>query len=204
MKKLFILALLPLVADAAPAKKSEPKPAPIEAPAQPAPVREPKPGFWERAWSSTRKGTQVVGRTMTKPFRGGEKAKEGDAKVGWRNLAMNLTIDPAQVKLSDHRAVRVALSVVNKGKETVQLDFPTTQRIEVLLKSEDGNVLSKWSEDQKVEEEQGFLVINPEERLEYSANVSTREMAAGKSYIIEAYFPNFDQLRASRTITPVK
>jgi hypothetical protein len=203
MKKLFILALLPLLANAAPVKKPEPKPAEVAAPA-PAPVREPKPGFWERAWNSTKKSTSAMGRTMTRPFRGGAKEKGSDSKIGWRNLAMTLTLDPPQVKLPDTRAVRVSLAVINKGKNAVQLDFPTTQRIEVLLKTEDGKVLSKWSEDQKVEAEQGFLVINPEERLEYSANVSTREMSPGRAYIIEAYFPNFDELRASKTMMPVK
>jgi hypothetical protein len=203
MKKLFILALLPVVVDAAPTKKTSPPPVEAPAPASTR-VRERKPGFWERAWTSTVKGTASVGRTVTRPFRGGSKNTGGDSKVGWRNLAMALTLDPPQVKLPETRAVRVALAVVNKGSTAVQLHFPTTQRIEVLLKTEDGKVISKWSEDQKVDQEQGFLVINPEERLEYSANVSTREMTAGRSYIIEAYFPNFDELRASKSLMPVK
>jgi hypothetical protein len=203
MKKLFILALLlPLVVDAAPAKK--PAPVAVEVP-PPAPVRERKPGFWERAWNSTVNGTQAVGRTVTRPFRGdSDKEKVGESKVGWRNLAMTLTLEPAQVKLPETKAVRVAVAVVNKGQTAVQLNFPTTQRIEVLLKTDDGKVLSKWSEDQKVDQEQGFLVINPEERLEYSANISTREMSAGRSYIIDAYFPNLDELRASKALMPVK
>ena len=203
MKKLFILALLPLMAHAAPTKKkkAEPAPAVIEAPA-PAPVKERKPGFWERAWVSTKKGTAAVGRTVARPF-GGSKEAPGDSKIGWRNLEMALTVEPAQVKLSDTKAVRVALTVVNKGNNAVQLDFPTTQRIEILLKKDSGEILSKWSEDQKVDPEQGFLVINTEERLEYSANVSTREMKSGNSYIIEAYFPSFPDLRGSRVVTPV-
>jgi hypothetical protein len=202
MKKLFILALLPVLAVAAPAKKkAETKPAVVEAPTPP-PERPRKPGFWERAWTSTIKGTAAVGRKVIHPF-GGGKGKSAEAQVGWRNLAMTLTIEPAQVKLPDTRAFKVALAVVNKGTTAVQLDFPTTQRIEVLLRTEDGNVLSKWSEDQKVEAEQGFLVINPDERLEYSANVSTREMKGGKTYVIEAYFPNFPALRASKTLMPV-
>ncbi len=202
MKKLFILVLLPLMALAAPAKKkkAEPAPAVVEAPT-PEPPKERKPGFWERAWTSTKKGTSAVGRAVTKPF-DGSKDKGPDSKIGWRNLAMTLTVEPSHVKLPETRAVKVALIVINKGKNAVQLDFPTTQRIEVLLKKESGEVLSKWSEDQKVDPEQGFLVINPEERLEYSANVSTREMKAGNSYTVEAYFPNFPDLRGSKTITP--
>ena len=196
----MLALLLPLALEAAPAKK----PVVVAEPA-PAPARERTPGFWERAWGSTKKGTGAVGRTITRPFRGGSsEEKVGESKIGWRNLAMTLTLDPPQVRLGETRAVRVALAVVNKGKTAVQLHFPTTQRIEVLLKTEDGKLSSKWSDDQKVDEEQGFLVINPEERLEYSANVSTREMTAGKNYVIEAYFPNFDELRASKSLMPVK
>jgi len=200
MKKLFILALFPLMAHAAPAKKkAEPTPAVIEEPA-PAPPKERKPGFWERAWTSTKKSTAAVGRTVARPF-GGSKEK-GDSKVGWRNLELTLTLDPEHVKLSNTRALKVGLAVVNRGKTAVQLDFPTTQRIEVLLRKDTSEILSKWSEDQKVEPEQGFLVINPEERLEYSATISTREMKAGQNYFVEAYFPNFPELRGSKTVTP--
>lgn len=200
MKKLFVLALLPLIGEAAPAAK--PKPAPVEAPA-PAAEKPHKPGFWERAWGSAKKTGAGVGRVVTRPFRGGGQDKQEEAK-GWKNLALTLKFEPTQVKLAETKAVKVSLAVVNQGELAVQLDFPTTQRIEVLLKNDSGKVLSKWSEDQKVEDEQGFLVINPEERLEYSANVSTREMNAGQTYLVEAYFPNFEQLRASATISPVK
>ncbi len=202
MKKLFILALFPLMAHAAPAKKkAEPTPAVIE---EPAPVhhKERKPGFWERAWTSTKKTTAAVGRTVSRPF-GGSKDRPGDSKVGWRNLELTLTLDPAHIKLSTTKAMKVGLAVVNKSKAAVQLDFPTTQRIEVLLRKDTSEILSKWSEDQKVEPEQGFLVINPEERLEYSATISTREMKAGQNYFVEAYFPNFPELRSSKPITPV-
>jgi hypothetical protein len=201
MKKLFILAALSLTvaAIAAPAKPAKaPQPQAIE-PATATP-RPRKPGFWERAWDSSKKGTQRVGRTLTRPFRKGED-KPGEV-TGWRNLAMAVTLDPAVVKLADTRAIRVGVSVTNKGENAVQLDFPTTQRIEVLLKTEDGKVVSKWSEDQKVDQEQGFLVINPGERLEYTANISTREMSGGRTYIIEAYFPDFEQLRTSMMVAP--
>ena len=201
MKKLFILAALSLAATAiaAPAKSEKaPQPQAIQpAPSQP---RSHKPGFWERAWDSSIKGTQRVGRTITRPFRRSDE-KPGEL-LGWRNLAMSMTMDPDSVKLADTRAIRVGVSVINKGEAAVQLDFPTTQRIELLLKSEDGKVISKWSEDQKVEKEQGFLVINPGERLEYTANISTREMKGGSTYIIEAYFPDFEQLRTTRMVSP--
>jgi hypothetical protein len=213
MKLLFALACLPfLIAPsmAAPARpKSKPEAA-APAAAEPDAPRERKPGFWERAWGSTKKGagrvwgtTKKAGQAATSPFRRGEN-KSGGPQSGWRKLSMSMALDPMAVKLPETRSVRVSVTVVNTGKEPVQLDFPNTQRIEVLLKSEGGKVIAKWSEDQKLNEEEGFLVINPEERLEYSATISTREMVAGSTYLIEAFFPSFDQLRASRTVVPTK
>ena len=117
---------------------------------------------------------------------------------------MSMTLEPAVVKLPDTRAVRVTIQVVNNSKQPIQLEFPSSQRIEVLVKNETGKVILRSSDDQKLDKEQGFLVINPEERLEYTATVATRDMVVGQAYMIEAFFPNFDQLRASRALMPTK
>lgn len=170
------------------------------------------PGFWERAWTSTKKGTKSIvdgtkrvgsktADVVTSPFSGDKKP--GETKP-WRSLAMSMSTAPEHVKLSEDRSVKVTVTVVNTGKFAAQLDFPTTQRIEVVVKSEGGKEISKWSDDQRVDKEQGFLVINPDERLEYTATISTRNMAAGHSYVIEAFFPSFDQLRTRRVVSPVK
>lgn len=214
MKLLFALAAAalccnPLTAVAAKPKPAAPTPAPVPAVAPEAP-RERAPGFWERAWKSTKKGadsvwsgTKKVGKTATSPFRRKEKPSDSE-QSGWRMLSMTMTLDPMAVKLPDNKSIRTTVTVVNTGKTATQLDFPTSQRIEVVLKNDAGKVLSKWSEDQKIDAEQAFVVINPEERLEYIATISTREMVAGQTYLIEAYFPSFDELRASRTIVPTK
>jgi hypothetical protein len=221
MKLLFALASLALLslsvpshaaAKSRPKTKSDPTPAaaPVTEPAQPEAPRVRKPGFWERAWDSSKKGanrvwgaTKKVGSVATAPFHRGD-TKSSENEKGWRQLSMSMSLDPATVKLPETRSIRVSVKVVNNGKNATQLDFPTTQRIEVLLKNESGKVLAKWSEDQKVEAEEGFLVVNPQEHLEYTATISTREMTAGQTYLIEAYFPNYDQLRGSHTIVPTK
>jgi len=176
--------------------------------------RQPTPGFWERAWSSTKKGassawvsTKRLGKksaeVVKSPLsRGGKKTTE--EYTNWRQLTMSMTLEPSVVKLSDTRAVHISVQVVNKGKQPSQLEFPSSQRIEVLMKNEAGKVISRSSDDQKLDKEQGFLVINSEERLEYKATVATRDMIAGQAYIIEAFFPAFDQLRTSRAVIPTK
>lgn len=212
MKLLFALALCAFSAPCFAAKTkaasgSASAPAATVAPAaaEPEAPRERKPGFWERAWASGKKTTGRVWGTTKKVGNVFHRGKsKSDDQGGWHQLSMSMTLDPVTVKLPDAKSVRVSVVVVNTGKTATQLDFPTTQRIEVVLKNDSGKVVSKWSEDQKLDEEQGFLVVNPEERLEYTATISTREMQAGQTYLIEAFFPNFDQLRASRTVVPVK
>ncbi len=183
------------------------------------------PGLWERAWSSTKNGTarawqstkngsvrvwdstKRVGKQTadlaTSPFRKGKKTPN-EPKTVWRQFGASMTLDPAAVKLPECRSIRATIVLVNKGKTPAQFEFPNTQRIEVLVKNEAGKVFSRWSDDQKLDKEQGFLVINPEERLEYTATISTRDMTPGQTYIIEAYFPSFDQIRTSRIVVPTK
>ena len=45
---------------------------------------------------------------------------------------------------------------------------------------------------------------HPGERVEYSASVATRDLGAGNTYTVEAFFPNYEALHAAKTITPEK
>lgn len=92
--------------------------------------------------------------------------------------------------------------VINKAAQSLQFNFPTSQHIEVLVKTEDGKIIQRWSDDQRIERESSFVVINPNERLEYSATVSTRNMVAGKTYILEATVPGYDAIFARKVVVP--
>ena len=132
------------------------------------------------------------------PFEGigvkkGEKPK--DPTVTFRNLEMGMLVDPDPVKVPDIRLLKVTLTLTNRAKKMVQLDFPTSQRVEVLLKTKEGKTIEQWSQDQAFTNEPTLVTINPNERLEYTVNVSTRDMAAGQSYTVEGFFPNFEQLK---------
>jgi len=158
--------------------------------AEEAPPATPKPGLVHR---------------LLHPFGGGKAASEPKAKsANFKQLEMTLAVEPAVPKLSETREVKVAVTLANKGKKLVQLDFPTTQRMEVLVKSKTGKRVVQWSEDQAFANEPTLVAINPGERLEYSVTLSTRDLVAGETYTIEAFFPNFDPLRKSRDLTPVK
>lgn len=129
--------------------------------------------------------------------------KGAQAGKEWKKLVPTVLIDPMPLKLSDVRTVTVTLQLANKGKQLAQLDFPTTQRIEVLVKDSTGKLVERWSEDQAFENEPTVVTINPAERLEYTAKVATRDLKAGELYTIEGFFPNYEQLRASKQVTPV-
>ena len=124
--------------------------------------------------------------------------------LNFKSLEMGLTLEPAAPRLSEDRAVKVTVTLTNKGKKLLQLDFPTTQRIEVQVKNRAGKMVVQWSEDQSFTSEPTLVAINPGERLEYTANVSTRDLVAGESYTVEAFFPNFEALRQTHGLAPVK
>jgi hypothetical protein len=134
---------------------------------------------------------------VAEPPKGAESGKE------WKNLVPTISIDPTPLKLSDVRTMKVTLQLANKGKKLAQLEFPTTQRIEVLVKDATGRRIEQWSEDQAFQNDPSLVAINPSERIEYTATVATRELKAGQAYTVEGFFPNYDQLRASKQITPL-
>ena len=159
--------------------------------AEEAPPAPPKPGLMHR---------------LLHPFGGGSSAAPAPkAKdTNFKGLEISLILEPAAPKLSETREIKVTIALANKGKKLAQLDFPTTQRIEVLVKNKAGKRVVQWSEDQAFTNDPTLVAINPRERLEYSANIPTRDLVAGETYTIEAFFPNFDQLRKTQTITPEK
>lgn len=134
-------------------------------------------------------------------FRGSGK-KEGEMK--WKHLLLTMKLEPLPLKLGETRQLKVTLQLTNKSKKFVQLEFPTTQRIEVLVKQKDGKLVEQWSEDQSFSGEPSLVTINPGERLEYAVSVATRDMVAGEPFVIEAFFPNYEALRVEQAITPEK
>ncbi len=161
-------------------------------------------------------GSEEPGREKAKPgvvsrilkpwtfFRGSSSQGQKPGAVNWKNLALTTSFEPAIIKLSENRQIKVTLRLGNKGKHLQQLSFPTTQRIEVLVRNQSGKLVEQWSEDQSFTDEPTLVAINPGERLEYAVSISTRDMVPGETYSIEAFFPNYDHLKAIKTIVPEK
>lgn len=186
VKKLLLAVILFLVADAPGADEPQAK-----------------PGFFGRLWGSTKRIGEKTADVVKSPFQK-SAPKDSTARTDWQSLTMTMQMDPAVVKLPETRVLEVTVAVVNKSKKAVQMDFPTSQRIEVLVKNETGRILSRWSDDQRLDKEPGFILVNPGERLEYAARISTREMTVGSSFQVEAFFPGYARLRTIRTVTPTR
>ena len=127
----------------------------------------------------------------------------GTTATGFKGLDIGLQVDPPQVRVGEVKQLKVTVTLINRGKKLVQLNFPSSQRIEVLVKTKDGKQIEQWSEDQAFNAEPAMVTINPDERLEYMVNVATRDMVVGQTYTVEAFFPNFEQLRKSLTVAAV-
>ena len=133
---------------------------------------------------------------MLHPFSGGAPAPQQFHDPKLRGLVLNLQVTPQTVKLSEVRQLQIKLTVTNKGKHAVALDFPNDQRIDIFLMNSAEAVLTKWSETHAIKDKPGTLLINPQEQVEYNETISTRELTPDKVYIAEAFFPKYPELRA--------
>jgi hypothetical protein len=123
--------------------------------------------------------------------------------TGFKGLEIGLKVEPPQINVAEVKQVKVTVTLINRGKKLAELDFPSSQRIEVLVKAKDGKTIEQWSEDQAFASEPSMVAINPDERLEYIVSVATRDMKVGESYTVEAFFPNFEQLRKTVNVAAI-
>lgn len=131
---------------------------------------------------------------MMHPFSSAEVLpKYQDRKL--RGLILSLQVSPQPVRLSEIRQLEVKVMVNNLGDHMVNLEFPTDQRIEVQLLDSGGTVLTKWSENHAIKETPGTVLVNPGEHIEYKELIATRDLAPGRVFTAEAFFPKYPELR---------
>ena len=104
--------------------------------------------------------------------------------------------------LTGNREVQVTYAVINAGRRAERLQFPTEQRIELVLRGPDGTSLFLWSEDRLFAATPSVVLINPGERLEYAVTVPTRDMVAGREYTAEAGLVGHPGTGASLVLRP--
>jgi len=112
-----------------------------------------------------------------------------------RGLTFALQLSPETVKLSEVRQLEIRATLTNRGKREVEMDFVNDQRIEIYLMNSAEVVLTKWSDNHAISDKAGTVLINPQEHIDYKQTISTRELAPGKVYIAEVFFPKYPELR---------
>lgn len=128
------------------------------------------------------------------PFHSGDRLPEyKDARL--RGLVLSLELSPQPVKLSEVRQLDVKLTVTNKGRSTIPLEFPNEQRIEIYLRSSVDEVLTRWSDNHAFSEEPASVLINPGEHVDYTTTIATRELTPNKVFIADVFFPGYPDLR---------
>lgn len=112
-----------------------------------------------------------------------------------RGLVLDLELSPEPVKLSEVRHLKVHLSVINKSKQPVTLEFPSEERVEIFLRNSAEVVLTKFSDNRSYEDTPGTVLINPQEHVDYDGTISTRDLTPNRVFICEVFFPQYPELR---------
>lgn len=87
-------------------------------------------------------------------------------------------------RLAGGTPVAVKLQLFNKGKKTQLLEFASGQRAEVVLRDASNKIVGRSSSS--TGEDAGLVTLNPGERIEFLLQLPTKELAAGKTYSLEA------------------
>ncbi|MEI6032799.1 MAG: BsuPI-related putative proteinase inhibitor [Verrucomicrobiae bacterium] len=113
-----------------------------------------------------------------------------------------LVIEPSNFSLQDRREINVTYKVRNNTKNMTRLEYPTSQRMDIVTTDTAGKVLDRWSDDRAFEQEEGIVVINPKERIEYQEKIPTRDMKSGESYKVQAFTTSQEKFHTEKFITP--
>lgn len=114
----------------------------------------------------------------------------------------SLQIEPKQFSLGERRELDTTYVIQNNTKKIIRLDYKNGQRIEMLTVDPSGKVIEKWSDDRSFSDQEGVVIINPKERIEYSERVATREMKPGEAYTIKAETVGYSEYTVEKTVVP--
>ena len=187
-----------------------------------APPDENSPFFLDPTTSATTRSSDFAGRDLTDRISGYPKSRgsEDSAVAQIRNFfsgmfssvnfgpirtpptTEKLTVDPDKFFLNDRRELTVTYTIKNNTKKMTRLEYPTTQRMDIVTSDSKGTVVDRWSDDRSFQPEEGIVIINPKERIEYQEKVPTREMKAGETYKVEAFTTSQEKFDAVQTVVP--
>jgi hypothetical protein len=129
----------------------------------------------------------------------------GNVKLGSSETQVEdatLKLEPESPAIKDTREIEVTYTIRNNSKSIKRLEFPTTQRIEILTYNSSGAIVDRWSDDRAFRPEEGVVVLNPAERIEFKEKISTRDMRPGETYKTEASLISNQGFVVDRAVTP--
>lgn len=147
---------------------------------------EPAPATEKRSWLSR----------VVHPFGSERLAEYKDAQL--RGLVVSLRLAPQPIKLSETRQMQVTITLTNKARRPITLEFPNAQRFEIYLRTSASRILATWSDNHAFADEASTIMINPQEHIEYAETIATRELTANKVFIAEVFFPKYPELRVQQ------
>jgi hypothetical protein len=115
-----------------------------------------------------------------------------------RGLALEVQLPPQPIKLSEMRQLPLTIRLTNLGERPVELSFPNEQRIEIYLRDAAGQVVTRWSDNRAFENQPVNILINPNEHLEYSESIATRDLVPNKVFTVEVFVPAYPELDVKR------
>jgi hypothetical protein len=115
---------------------------------------------------------------------------------------LRVSVEPAFFSVMESPELSVTLKITNDKKEMIVLHFPTNQRLEIIVKDDHGQIVSRWSQDRSFDPADDTVVINPKESIFYTEKISTTGMQNGKSYTLEVSLANQQEYTVSQILTP--
>ncbi len=152
---------------------------------------------YPRVKNSENAASTMVGRFFTDMF-----SSIHIGRLRQEPTTETLTIEPKSFSVGDRRELDTTYVVRNNTNKLLRLDFTTSQRIDIITRDSSGAVIDKWSDDRAFKPQEGIIIINPKERIEYKETVPTRDMKPAQPYTIQADVTGYPDYTANKVVTP--
>jgi hypothetical protein len=110
-------------------------------------------------------------------MQGSKKRFEGANELNLESYQTKLEVTPAQLTLKRIRdpqpsdEITVKFTLVNGSDKGSTLYFPTSQRMDAVIRDAEGKTIYTWSEDFEFATEPGYSYVNAGERLNYQLKI---------------------------------
>ena len=138
-------------------------------------------------------------------MQGSKKRFEGANELNLESYKTKLEINPAQLTLTRIRdpqpsdEIIVKFTLVNDSEKGSTLYFPTSQRMDAVIRDAEGKTIYTWSDDFEFATEPGYSYVNAGERLNYQLKIpfqALRGKVPQGQATITASLVNYPQMKA--------